>query len=101
MSLLQYHLLWGIPWLGWCERTGRGGYEGALLDSPLNRLSRYWKSSYHPPPPPQGRRFLPTPRGDYRQVMVPGGGGEDTTADQPLTGAYYAEFMAGQLLAVG
>ena len=48
----------------------------------------------------------PNPRGYCRQVTphpwgAGGGGGVDTTANQTLTGAYYAEFMDGQLLAVG
>ena len=54
------------------------------------------------PPPPPGRRF--PPHGKLLPSDSPppkGGGGEDTTPDQPLTGAYYVEFMAGQLLDVG
>ena len=42
------------------------------------------------PPPPQGRQFPTLPQGRM-----------DTTAHQPLTGAYYAEFTANQLLVVG
>ena len=59
-----------------------------------------------PPPPPPGttvplhpgghrRRFLP------QGVTVPPPRGMDTTPNQPLSSAYYVEFMAGQLLAVG
>ena len=55
----------------------------------------------HPPrttvPPTQGRGGLSPSEGPPPL----GGRGMDTTPNQPLTGAYDVEFMAGQLLAVG
>ena len=49
------------------------------------------------PPPPARDDGSPQPGEDVHQVV----GGMDTTPDQPLTGAYYVEFMAVQLLVVG
>ena len=59
------------------------------------------------PSPPKGRQFPPTPGGLSPSNGSPLGGGGGATLDQPpttnheLTGAYYVEFMAGQLLVVG
>ena len=49
--------------------------------------------------PPKGRRFPPHPGGNRCQVTPPGGG-IDTITNEQITAAYYAEFMADQLLAV-
>ena len=67
-----------------------------------------------PPPPPRGGFPVGggSPQVDSRATQVApahvaplaqgeGGGGMDTTPNQPLARAYYVEFMAGHFLAVG